>query len=112
RLKLPEMPAQRFERLQRDHNLTSAEAAILAYDEHLMKYYEVAASITKSPKLINWVLRDLLAYLKEHNMTVELRRVEGDPLHPKQLAALVQLIEEGTINARSAQEIFVEMAST
>lgn len=112
RQELPELPAQRYERLKARYNLTSAEASLLAYDTPLMHYYEAAAAFTSSPKLINWVVRDLLGYLKEHNQPIETLLTETAHLRPAQLAHLVQLLEEGTINARSAQEIFSDMAHT
>jgi aspartyl-tRNA(Asn)/glutamyl-tRNA(Gln) amidotransferase subunit B len=109
---LPELPAQRFERLKTTYSLTPAEATLLAYDRDLARYYEQAARYTTSPKLINWIVRDLMSYLKEHNQPIAHHLKATAPLRPEQLAQLVQLIEEGTINARSAQEIFSEIAIT
>ena len=109
---LPEMPAQRLERLKQQYHLTSAEATILAYDIPLMRYYEAAAQHTTSPKLINWILRDVLAYLKEHDQSIADCLLATSFLKPKHIAELVQLVEQGVINARSGQEVFVELATT
>jgi len=110
--RLPEMPLQRVDRLKRDYDLTTAEATILAYDSALMNYYEASARHTKSPKLINWILRDLLAYLKEHNQSINECLKSTAHLNPQKLAELVELIEQGAINARIGQEVFVELANT
>lgn len=104
---MPELPEQKFKRLCADYGLTSYEADILINDESLARYYEAAAHVHPSKQLINWVLRDIVGYCKENK--VELSDLKFTPAH---LAELVDLIEKGTINNRTAQEIFAEGAQT
>ncbi len=104
---LPELPDAKFERLCADYGLTSYEADILVYDKPIADYYEKAAIFTKSKHLINWVLRDLLKLSKD--LKAELSDLL---ITPKLLAELVSLIDQGTINARVAQDVFIEMAKT
>jgi len=103
---LPELPEQKFERLVAQ-GLTPYEAEILVADIELAHYYETAYKSTPSKLLVNWILRDVLAYCNDAKTT---------PMHckitPQKLASLVQLIENGTINNRVAQEVFEEMTKT
>jgi aspartyl-tRNA(Asn)/glutamyl-tRNA(Gln) amidotransferase subunit B len=104
---LPELPQQKFERFKRDYNLKNDEVEILIHDLRLAHYFEQAAQKTKSPLLINWVLRDVIGYIKENKINlIEIK------ITPEKLAALVELIQKGVINTRAAQEIFTEIAET
>ncbi|HEX2978447.1 MAG TPA: Asp-tRNA(Asn)/Glu-tRNA(Gln) amidotransferase subunit GatB [Candidatus Babeliales bacterium] len=104
---LPELPAQKLERLMRDKNLSTYEAEILVDAPELANYFEKAYSINPSKQIINWILRDLLSYLKEEKIELEASKVT-----PEKLAELVSLIDRGTINNRAAQEIFIHVAQS
>jgi len=104
---LPELPEQRFIRLQKEFNLSPYEADVLLSDFALADYYERAAKHHYSPSLINWVLRDVQAYVKEH--TIDIHALL---LTPERLARLVHLVELGRINARTGQELCIEVART
>lgn len=104
---MPELPEQKFQRLQRDYHLKPDDAEILVHDLELAHYFEQAAQQTKSPLLINWILRDLLGYIKEHKITLTEAKIT-----PKKLASLVDLIEKGVVNTSAAREIFAEAAQT
>lgn len=103
---LPELPDQKFERLIKEHGLSAYEAEIIVNDINLAKYYEKAYSCAPSKLLINWVLRDILTLLKE-NIGLEQLKIT-----PEKLAALILLLESGTINNRGAQEVFMIVAET
>lgn len=99
--KLPELPDQKLERLCKINNLTEYEANILVDDVLLANYFDEAAQYTKSKQLINWILRNLLGYLKEYKIEL------ADCLvTPKKLASLVEMVENGTINNKVAQDVF------
>lgn len=104
--KLPELPWQHFERLCKQ-GLTPADAQILIDDQELAHYYETASRYTTSKQLINWMTRDLLGYLKEAKISLAECKVT-----PERLAQLVNLIAHGKINQRSAQVVFIEIATT
>lgn len=104
--RLPELPALKFERFVQE-GLTPYEAEILVSDLELANYYEKARKISASPLLINWILRDLLAYLKEKSLTLAHCKIR-----PQQLAELVNLLEQGTINNHAAQQVFTIVIKT
>lgn len=104
---LPELPDDKFDRLCKTYGLTPYEAAIIIEDNNLAHYFEQAARLTSSKQLINWLLREVVGYLKEHKLTINEFIVT-----PKKLAELVDLVEAGVINARGGQQVFALIAQT
>ncbi len=104
---LPELPAQKRDRLTAMYGLSDYEIDILIEDRDLCTYYEESATTCSSKQLINWLLRDVMGYLKESKQTLDSFLVT-----PEKLAQLVNLIEKGTINTRAAQEVFLEVAQS
>lgn len=104
---LAELPYERFNRLMTEYGLSSQEAEILLDDMPLAAYFETAYACTASKSLINWVVRDIMGYLKEHKITLAECKVT-----PEKLAALVALLEKGTINNHAAKQVFDTVAKT
>lgn len=104
---LPELPAQKQARLCKQYDLSDYEAEILISDPEVAEYYEKAAQHIKSKLLINWVLRDVMGFAKEHKLALNVCKVT-----PELLAELVTLIDNKSINTRIAQELFAEIAQT
>lgn len=98
---MPELPTQKFERLQKQYGLSAYEAAILIDDRAVSDYFEEAVKHTQSKHLINWLLRDVMGHVKEAK--IELAEAKITPI---KLAQLVDLIEKGVINNRAAKEVF------
>lgn len=107
RERLPELPEQRFERLIKECKLAAHQATILVDDQELAAYFDAAYAFYSSTQLINWVLRDVLGYLKEHNLLLSSFKVT-----PVYLAELVRLIDDEVINNSVAQEVFLQTAET
>ncbi len=102
---LPELPAAKAHRLQKDYGLTSYEIEVLTDDQEFVTYFEQCMQYTKSTQLINWLLRDVMGYLKEHKLSLDQCKIT-----PEKLAALVTLIDNGTINTAAAQTVFTACA--
>lgn len=107
RSQLPELPFQKLERLVTKMGLTYNEAEILVEDIELGRYYDQATKISSSKQIINWILRDLLGYLKENKISLAECKVT-----PAKLAAIVDLAETGKINNHAAKEVFEAVAQT
>ena len=107
RARMPELPEQKFERYIAEFGLSPYEADILIEDRQLSNYFEEAYSYNQSKQVVNWILRDLMGYVKEHKITI----VECN-VTPKRLASIVTLLETGVINNRAAQQIFEVVAQT
>ncbi|BDC35253.1 aspartyl/glutamyl-tRNA(Asn/Gln) amidotransferase subunit B [Candidatus Dependentiae bacterium Noda2021] len=104
---MPELPFEKFDRLVNQKGLTAYEADILVDDLALSNYFEKAYSLVPSKLIINWILRDVMGYLKDQKVELADFKVT-----PERLAQLIALIEKGTINNRSAQEVFIDIAHT
>lgn len=104
---MPELPYQKFERFTTKKGLSAYEADILVEDMELAHYFDTASQINPSKQIINWILRDLLGYLKENNLALAACKVT-----PKKLAAIIDMLESGKINNRAAKEVFTIVAQT
>lgn len=108
RTTIPELPHDKKERFMAALKLGEYEADILVQDKTLSEYFEAVCVQYDKPKLVsNWVLRDVLGYLKEHKLTLR-----DNPITPEMLGDLVKAIDTGVINTKVAQEVFAHMAST
>ncbi|MFC1841852.1 Asp-tRNA(Asn)/Glu-tRNA(Gln) amidotransferase subunit GatB [Candidatus Dependentiae bacterium] len=104
---LPELPYEKFDRFIKEKNLSAYESEILVEDLELANYFEKAYEAYPSKQIINWILRDVLGYLKDHKVSLIECKVT-----PQNLAKIVQLVETGKINNHAAKQIFEESAQS
>jgi len=104
RRSLPELPAQRVERYQREHGLSLVDAEILAASRETAGYFDATAAASGNARAAaNWVRNDVMRVQNER----------GDyKLAPEGLARLINLIDAGTIGSKAAKEVFEEISST
>jgi aspartyl-tRNA(Asn)/glutamyl-tRNA(Gln) amidotransferase subunit B len=103
---MPELPDEKRARFEDEHGLSRHDAEILTASRPLADFFEEAArNHGEAKKIANWILRDLLAYLKERDVEVDALEIA-----PAALAALVRLVDSGRLTAKSAREIFPELA--
>lgn len=105
--RMPELPDEKYDRLQKEYGLSAYEAEILINDQDVADYFIQAAQETTSKLLINWVLRDVMGFIKEHKISLAEFKIT-----PHILAELVNLVDNNTINARIAQDVFAAVAKT
>jgi aspartyl-tRNA(Asn)/glutamyl-tRNA(Gln) amidotransferase subunit B len=108
RTALPELPWERRARLASQYGLPAGDAQVLAAARELADYYEEAvAALPGNPKgIANWVQGEVLRDVKE-------RKVElGQTIPPRRLAALVAMVDAGTISNSAAKEVFAAVAAT
>lgn len=102
RAALPERPADRRQRLMRTYGLPEYDAAVLTADREVADFFEAAARRSARPKAIsNWMMTEVLRRLHDGGKTIC-----HAALRPEALAALVDLVERGTVNMPTAKEIF------
>ena len=105
RLELPELPDRKRLRFEAEYGLSAYDSRLLVADRALADFFETAARAHGVAKTIaNWVLRDVLQQLKERDVEITATRLE-----PGDLVALVRLVDEGKITARSARELLPEL---
>ena len=108
RQQIPELPHKKIKRFQENYALSTYEADILTNEKDLANFYEATTKVCNNPKLsANWILRDLLGYLKEHKTDISKSLVT-----PELLAELIIELDKGTINTKAAQTVFAEIATT
>ena len=105
RASLPELSAARTARFVTQYELPPKDAALLAPNAALAAWFEAAARAHGSAKgVANWLLRDVLAALKERDAEIE--RVK---LAPEAFGALVRLVDEGKVTAKNARTLLAEI---
>ncbi len=108
--RLPELPDVRRDRLMAEFGLPKSDARTLAADAAFADFFEEAVALTGADlakQIANWTLGDVSAYLNTEGVSLEASRVT-----PAMLAALVELIGEGTISGKQAKQVFAEMTTT
>ncbi len=100
---LPELPAAMRGRLARDYGLSEHDAAALTASRGMARYFElVAAKVTDKKGAANWIMGELSAALNADSIDIE-----HCPVAAEELAALVRRVADGTINGKTAKELFV-----
>ena len=105
---IPELPEARRERFVKEYELDPEDAALITQTKPFADYFEDAVKVFPQPKSIfNWMVGDLTFYLKGDDLSIEDCRVR-----PRDLARMLQLVEEGTISGKMAKEVFEKMYRT
>src|SRR5690606_18388816 len=101
---LPELPAARFERYVAA-GLSADDARTLVGERALADYFDAATKALpgKDKAVGNWVVNELLARLNAGSIGIP-----ESPMPPERLAALVALVEGGTISGKIGKEVFDE----
>ncbi len=107
---LPELPIPRFERYQK-LGISADDARTLVSDRALADYFDAACEVIRTAgfaKLVgNWMLTELLGALN-----AETKSIRESPMPPETLAALVGLVDDGTISGKIGKEVFAESYKT
>jgi aspartyl-tRNA(Asn)/glutamyl-tRNA(Gln) amidotransferase subunit B len=102
RAQLPELPGAMRERLVRDFGLLPQDAAALTASRALAQYFEqVAGAVADKKAAANWIMGEVSAALNADGIGME-----QCPVAPGELAALITRVADGTINGKTAKEIF------
>jgi len=106
--RVPELPQAKRARFVEEYQVSPYDAAVLANDLNLAKYFETAAKGAKKPKNVaNWILNDL-----QNALGAAGQRIDECPIHPGALDELVNLIDSGKISGKQGKEVFAEMFAT
>ena len=105
RLALPELPDAKRERYQNELGLSGYDAEVLTASRELADYFEACTALHPQAKTVaNWVMGEVTRALNEEN-----RAITDSPVTPALLAALLKLVENGTISGKIAKTVFDEM---
>ena len=102
---LPELPAQRQERLMKEHGLPEYDASQIVSSKAMAEYFDEAVKNAKDSKAVsNWMLGDVSAYMNNEGITIAEFKVT-----PAHLAELVNLTKDGVLSSKLAKKVFAEM---
>ncbi len=100
RASLPELPAAKRARYERELGLRPEQAVLLASSTAQAAFFEETVALGADPvAAANWITQDLAGMLNKAK--VELAEAKVTPRH---LADLVRLVAEGTISATGAKQ--------
>lgn len=112
---LPELPAAKAERFQKEYKLPKSDADVLARDKDLAEFFENSVSEAcelcderkKIAKLTaNYIISELKKYLDESNKITDLK------LTPENFGEFISIIAQGKINSSAAKMVLSEMVKT
>ncbi len=105
---LPELPAARRSRFEKEYALSASDARLLSAERALADYFEECVKAGAEPKAAaNWINGRLARRMKEGNL-----EADQIPVTPAHLAELISLVDKGTISATAAREVFDEIFKT
>ncbi len=107
---IPELPFDKQRRFQEQLGVPFTITSVLVPDRELSAYFEEAANLAgpgKAQAVGNWIVNDLLRELGAAKLSLADSKVK-----PAHIAALVKLVDAGTVLTAAAREIFVEMFAT
>ncbi|HUP09477.1 MAG TPA: Asp-tRNA(Asn)/Glu-tRNA(Gln) amidotransferase GatCAB subunit B, partial [Caldimonas sp.] len=104
---MPELPQAMAERFVREWGLPAYDAATLTQTRATAEYFEAAARAastagSNAAKLVaNWLMGEIARRLNASGS-----EIDGAPVRPQTLAALVARIADGTISNNAARQVF------
>ena len=101
RAALPELPEDRRARFESEYGLSDYDARLLTASRALADFFEAATQACGKPKAVaNWMLRDVLAQLKERE-----QEIDETALAPAALAKLIEVVDGSRVTAASARPL-------
>lgn len=118
---MPELPAVRRERFALQYGLPPDEAALLTEERDIADYFEAAVSSGKAMtesseetgtknlarRATIWITGEIFALMRERGLGIEQINIS-----PSRLRALIDLVEDKTINTRTAKDVLITMHET
>jgi aspartyl-tRNA(Asn)/glutamyl-tRNA(Gln) amidotransferase subunit B len=100
----PELPEAKLLRYRSDFGLTDYDAQVLVQDPAVGRYFEETTKLSGDAKqAANWITSELFGLMKGGIGIDEIA------LRPTHVAEVIRLVKDGTLNVRSAREVFGKM---
>ncbi len=108
KLRLPELPQNKRNRLESQYEITQYDAATLSAHKKLADYFEQCCKYTTHyKKAANFILTDICSILNIENISINNFSVSAE-----HIAELVNLLSDGTISSWIAKSVFEKMRLT
>jgi aspartyl-tRNA(Asn)/glutamyl-tRNA(Gln) amidotransferase subunit B len=104
RAAIPELPDPKRERLETAHSLSAYEARVITGEAALAQYFESVVAAGADPKAAaNWVMGEVMTTYNESG---------GFPVPAHRLAALIDLVRNGTVSLQAAKRVYSELTQS
>ena len=106
----PELPFDKQRRLIADYQIPYTITSVLIPDRALSDFFEATAKLAgpgRAQAVGNWIANDFLRELGAAKLPLSAAKIS-----PENLAALIQLIDAGTVLNAAAKEVFAAMFAT
>ncbi len=109
---LPKLPDELQRRFTKELKLSANDAAVLTAERAVAAYFQVIVDHGIEAKLAsNWITTDLFRMMKAHD--IERESIENIPVTAANFAELLDLVQAGAINHRTARKkVLAEMWKT
>lgn len=105
---IPELPAGKSKRYQKDLGLTPYDAGFMAGDAGIASYFDKCLKCYGNAKAVaNWIMGDFSALANKKKVPVDRSKVT-----PENLCSMLKIIDSGKISSKIAKTVFEEMFDT
>ncbi|WP_461109748.1 Asp-tRNA(Asn)/Glu-tRNA(Gln) amidotransferase subunit GatB [Spirosoma koreense] len=102
---MPMLPAALYQKFITHYGLPDYDAALLTDAKELADYFEAVCAHTTNYKAVsNWIMGPVKGHLNEKSL-----RDRQFPISAERLAALIMLIDNGTVSQTAAHQVFTLM---
>lgn len=101
---LPELPQAMRQRFCQDYALPEYDANVLTQSQAMARYFEDVVAVTgkeQAKTAANWLMGDVASTLNRAGIDIT-----AAPVSARQLAQVLQRIADGTINNKTAKQLF------
>jgi len=105
--RLPELPAQRRARFEREYGLRPADAALLTAEREIADYFEAVvrdAGSERARQAANWIVNDLMGLQGTLSLAPERLPISAD-----QLSDLLDALDADELTVRAAKELLPQI---
>ena len=110
RSSLPELPPAKRARFVADYGIPAYDAEVLTLTREVADFFEAVAKGCGNGKAAsNWIMTEVMREMKGRARGDEDVSYASLPITPAALAELIRLIDDGTINGKTAKDVFARM---
>jgi aspartyl-tRNA(Asn)/glutamyl-tRNA(Gln) amidotransferase subunit B len=112
RARMPELPAARRARFERDFGLSAYDADVLTQRKDIADYFEAGLAAGAAPKeMANWTMTEILRIVRDEKLDHALV-IRDWPVSAAQLARLIGLVATGQVNRNTAKGLLPALRGT
>jgi aspartyl-tRNA(Asn)/glutamyl-tRNA(Gln) amidotransferase subunit B len=102
--RMAELPAARRDRFMEQYQLNEREAELLTAERDVADFFEatVEGDTDKAREAANWITGEIFALMRDSGLELEAVNIT-----PAQIRELIDLVDQDTINNRTAKEVLV-----